>query len=303
MKTIISIVKENAGIEEDNLVIPDVMQNRFGILHGEYILLLLDRLNGEKQYIPVYKDTTTALLGIYLSQISKSELKQISKFIFKNFKEITIIDCKSILHPFSFFSRNYRTNEWHISLPNSSEELWQRMSSKSKQTLRRKRNNLLKELGEDIIFEHYTSEQGIPDEIVLKYFEFKNQLMNRDYGLTAKEYIDSYHITDAYLYKSQANVYISMVFTCEQGKTVYLENLSYNPLYQKESPGFLLYSNVVEELIRKGKTDFFLGKKSQDYKQKFGSENTVCYDSIIFKNFLTYTRFIVYKLIQKIKRK
>ena len=81
MKTIISIVKENAGIEEDNLVIPDVMQNRFGILHGEYILLLLDRLNGEKQYIPVYKDTTTALLGIYLSQISKSELKQISKFI------------------------------------------------------------------------------------------------------------------------------------------------------------------------------------------------------------------------------
>ena len=305
----ISIYKENAGIAEDNLVNPDVVQNRFGSIYGTYTMLVLERDSGEKIYIPLYTDEKNAVIGICLMQISQSELLEIKNFIFTAYKKIKQISCEYSLNSVKGFAKNYTANQWHLTLPKTSEELWERMSSKSKQTLRRKQKHLVEQLGSELEFEHYTMEQGIPDELVKVYFSFKKELMNREYDMSEQEYLKKYYVTDAYAWKSNSLLedksggYVSMVFTCEQGKNVYLENLSYNPAYQKESPGFLLYSKVVEELIKKGKEEFFLGRKYRDYKQKFDSQNTNCYDVIMFRSFSVYVAFICKKIIKKLLRK
>ncbi|MBQ8679087.1 MAG: GNAT family N-acetyltransferase [Treponema sp.] len=305
----ISVYKENAGKTEDNLLTPDVVQNRFGVVYGEYTMLLLERDNREKIYIPLHIDVKTAAIGICLTQISQSELIEVKNFIFKTYKQIKQISCEYSLNKAKGFAKNYIANQWHLSLPKTSEELWERMSSKSKQTLRRKHNHLVEQLGHELDFKHYTVEQGIPDEIVEVYFAFKKELMNRDYGMTSQEYLNNFYVTDVYAWKSDALAnnpergYMSMVFTCEQGENVYLENLSYNPEYQKESPGFLLYCKVIEELIKKGKKEFFLGRKYRDYKQKFDSQNTNCYDVLFFRSLPVFMAFICKKIIKKLLRK
>ncbi len=305
----ISIYKENAGTAEDNIVSPDVVQNRFGYVYGSYIMLSLERDNGEKLYIPLHTEGEKATIGICLIPISQSELSEISRFIFKSNKNIKQINCEYSLNKAKGFAKNYIANQWHLTLPKTSEELWERMSSKSKQTLRRKHNHLVEQLGQDLIFEHYTMKEGIPNELVETFFSFKKELMNRDYNMLSQEYLKKYYVTDAYAWKSDTLAksigggYISMVFTCEQGEDVYLENLSYNPAYQKESPGFLLYCKVIEELIKKGKKEFFLGRKYRDYKQKFDSQNTNCYDVIIFRSLPVYMAFICKKIVKKLLRK
>lgn len=305
----ISIYKENAGLTEDDLVNPDVVQNRFGTIFGSYTMLLLERDNGEKLYIPIHLQENNITLGICLTQISQKELKKIKTYIFKTYKQIKQISAEYSLTKINFFAKNYTANQWHLLLPNTSDKLWERMSAKSKQTLRRKHNHLVNQLGSELVFEHYTITNGIPDKVVNAYFSFKKQLMNRDYRMTPQEYLKNYFVTDAYVWTSPTpsdsigGGYISMVFTCEQGKNVYLENLSYNPIYQKESPGFLLYSKVIEELIKKGKKEFFLGRKHRDYKQKFDSINTKCFDIIIFRSISVYAAFICKKIIKKITRK
>lgn len=304
----ISLYKENASIEDDNLVSPDVVQNRFGTVYGAYTMLLLERDSGEKFYIPFHQDANKGYIGIVLTPLEKDEIKSLAKYIFSNYKSVKQLSCEYSLQKISGFTRNYPTNQFHLVLPETKEVLWERMSSKSKQTLRRKHNHLFNQFESEPEFLHYTMAQGIPDEIVEAFFSFKKSLMDREYGLTAQEYLRQYFVTDAYVWKiatssnDSKEKYLSMVFTCEQGQNVYLENLSYNPSYQKESPGFLLYSKVVEELIQKGKKEFFLGRKYRDYKQKFDSINTLCFDSIIFRSFPVYLVFICKKAIKKIVR-
>lgn len=305
----ISVYKENAGKAEDNIVTPDVVQNRFGVVYGEYTMLLLERDNKEKIYIPIHLNGKIAAIGICLTQISQSELIEVKNFIFKTYKQIKQISCEYSLNKAKGFAKNYIANQWHLSLPKTSEELWERMSSKSKQTLRRKHNHLVEQLGQELDFEHYTMKDGIPDELVETYFSFKKELMNRDYNMQPQKYLKKYFVTDAYAWKTDTPAksigggYISMVFTCEQGENVYLENLSYNPEYQKESPGFLLYCKVIEELIKKGKKEFFLGRKYRDYKQKFDSQNTNCYDVLFFRSLPVFMAFICKKIIKKLLRK
>lgn len=301
----ISIFNDNSDFNNDSLVQPDVIQNRFGAIYNNYIMLLLECDNGKSFYIPVHIKNKSCNIGICLTQINENELNAIIKFIFKHYKTVNQITAEYSLNRLKGYSKNYPANNWHLSLPSTNEELWQRMSSKSKQTLRRKHNHLVEQLGSELEFEHYNIQNGIPDKLVNTYFKFKKELMNRDYNLTPQEYLHKYYVTDAYVWKvnptsNDITLYISMVFTCEQGENVYLENLSYNPTFQKESPGFLLYCKVIEELINKGKKEFFLGRKYRDYKQKFNSENTNCFDIIAFRSFLVYFIFMLKKLIKKI---
>ena len=126
-------------------------------------MIQLERDSGEKVYIPLHKDGKTAAIGICLTQISQSELTEIKNFVFKTYKQIKQISCEYSLNSAKGYAKNYTANQWHLSLPKTSEELWERMSSKSKQTLRRKQNHLVEQLGSELKFEHYTMEQGIPD--------------------------------------------------------------------------------------------------------------------------------------------
>ncbi len=302
----IRIFNDNSTINEDSLVNPDVIQNRFGAIYTNYVMLLIERENDDSLYIPFHKDGNKGNIGICLTPISQNELNEIIKFIFIKYKQIKQIKCEYSLNQANGYVKNYPANQWHLLLPATTEELWTRMSSKSKQTLRRKQNHLIEQLGSEPVFEHYTINEGIPDEIVNIYFTFKKELMNRDYNMLPQEYLHNYFVTDAYVWKINSSdnnsnsKYLSMLFTCEQGENVYLENLSYNPLFQKESPGFLLYCKVIEELINKRKKEFFLGRKYRDYKQKFESQNTECFDIIAFRSLFFYITFLIKKVINKI---
>ena len=304
----LSILNDKADYKDDAFVTPDLVQNRFGTIYGIYIMLLAERENGEKIYIPLKTDKKNASLGICLMKISQEELAEIVKFIFESYPKIKKIKAEYSLNKAKGLAKNYTANHWHLVLPKTSEELWERMSAKSRQTLRRKHKHLVDQLGAELEFKHYTMKQGIPDEIVEVYFSFKKELMDRNYDMSPQEYLKNYYVTDAYVWEVSSPEnnqvkYISMVFTCEQGDNAYLENLSYNPDYQKESPGFLLYCKVIEELIKKGKNEFYLGRKYRDYKQKFDSQNTNCYDVIFFRSMSVYVSFISGKILKKILRK
>lgn len=300
----VTIFRRSAGLAEDGLTSPDVVYNRFGALYGSYTMLLLERSDNTKVYVPLHVSGRHAVLGLYLVQISTAESCELCDFVSRQFR-VSKISWEYSLAPASGICRNHLTNHWTLYLPQTKDELWERMSSKSKQTLRRKERNLQKLLGVDALeFKEYSGRENISSSLVDTFFDYKRKLMAREYNMTAAEYLGRYHVTNAYTWTANGAL-VSIVLTCEQGDDVYLENLTYNPEYEKESPGFLLYGKTVERLVEKHKRTLMCGGGQQVYKQKFASRESVCYNVERYRSLWAalpdYTRKAIAKLLRVVR--
>ncbi len=302
----VRIAVEDAGLEEDARVVPDVVQNRFGTIYGKYTLLELED-GGRSLFIPLYVAGKKARLGLFLSDASPAGLEDLCAFVFTRFN-VKRIDWECSLSPLGsrYVCRNHSTNHWKVTLPASTDVLWSRMSRKSRYNRRREEKNLLERLGGentmacgDLVMSEYEGAEKIAPSIVETFFSFKKQLMNRDYGLTPSEYLAHYHVTNAYTWTYGTRI-VAIVFSCEQGKNVFLENLTYDPEFEEYSPGFHLYGRVIERLIQKGKTALFLGGGKQPYKARFDGQEDSCYNVEVYRNVLAALPSYALKFLKRL---
>lgn len=259
---------------------PNVIYNRIDLFDTNFVILHI--ANDNDYYVELLLKKSHAELGAWLMHISYNDLNMISSFVFLNYSQVEYISFYNVISDRGFTKSKF----FYINLPSTYMEIEDRLNSKSRQTLRRKKRNASEMFGEM----KFTEYNKIPDNIVNKFFQLKEETLNVSYHLSCQEYINKYHVSNAYVLSFGEKI-ASIFFTCEQCQIVYFENFSYDNAFASFSPGMLIYDLVIEQLIRKGKKCFFLGGGNYDYKRKYHSiEVSVC-EGRICRNFFISIKY------------
>ena len=265
--------------------------NRFDLFHPlkNYDVWCYE-YSGNKVYFEVSVYEEVAALGIWLLPLSGEILQEIVSRVFKAYPKVRKIEYQYSLAAIGDYAGH---PSYEIELPDSEEALDLRLSSKGRYNQKRSLRLLGEQYGE-VTFMRYDARDPKAAEVWDRYFEFKQRTHGTSYHLTPDEYCDKYHVTDIYALFAEGEI-ISMILSCEQCDIVYLDNLSYNPEYSKYSPGQILYSFYLKQLIQKGKVMIYLGGGDLEYKKRYGSIKKTVYDGVIYRN-------AFWKFVKKIRK-
>lgn len=256
----------------------EFIYNRYDLIYDNDFSVYKVSEQGSSVFIPFHKDGIHGEIGVWQTPMSEWAFYMlINKIFHDNF----IVDLKIRYSQNQYKKCLSKTNHFHISLPESNVDIQSRMKKKARYNLNRSRIHLANTIG-DLQFKTYASD-SVPDEIILKYFLWKQETHGTDYHMSPDELIRNYHISHIYVLESLSGQAVAILFTCEQCQNVYLENISYDLRYAKFSPGMILYTYTLQTLIRKGKQKIFLGNGEQSYKMHFGSINTVAYSGTVYR--------------------
>lgn len=264
-------------------IVPNFIYNRIDLFSKNFVIL---RIQNEKHgyQLEVQLFDNHAELGAWMMDISKCDFNEIALFLFHNYRNIEYISFYNVISNKVFIAKNH----YHLILPDSYEELKTRISAKSRNTMSRKRKKAEADYGK-IEMVGYEND-GISNEIISAYFEMKQKTHHIRYNLTWKEYLDRYHVSNSYVLYFGGQI-AAMILTCEQCPIVYLENLTYDMELSKYSPGMMAYEMVIERLISKGKTAFYLGGGDYDYKKKYDSVETAVTEGKIYRSWLIELKY------------
>ena len=282
---------------------PDFIYNRIDLFSNNYILLHIQNDNND-YYLEVELLKKHAVLGIWMMRIPGGVFDEISHYIFRNYKEIEYLSFFNAVSDKVFVPKNF----YKVVLPKSYDELSERISSKSRNNMRRKKRIAEKEYG-GVSLEEYVKED-IPDEVIDSYFKLKEKSLRINYNMSTRDYLIRYHVSNVYTLNFGERL-VAILLTCEQCPVVYLENLTYDMEFAKYSPGMMAYDMVLEKLIDKGKDSIFLGGGDYDYKRKYDSVETTVTEGKIYKSRLIsmkygiidfYNKHILWKM-KRVKEK
>lgn len=258
--------------EADNII-----YNRFDLIYSKNVESFSYEYEDKMYIIDAYYENSRAVINIWGKQLPSSVFENIVADIFEHHSEIRCIDIKRTISNYKQLLNEY--NDIRIPLPETVEQLLQRVRGKHRSTIKRIKRILEEEYG---TLEMIMYKSDIPDEIVNQYFLWKQITHGTDYHMLPKEYLRNYHVTDAILLKAGMNG-VAILFFCQVENIVYLENLSYNIELEKFSPGYLVYVMFLEELIYRKCSSLYLGGGEYMYKKRFGAEESITYSGTIFR--------------------
>ena len=272
---------------------------------SQYILDRYDLIANNYMCYEIYCDNTnycvfgivhghSEVIGLGYLDVSKSIVRALVDFIFKNHPELREISFSNLTFG---LGHHVQYKSYKIPLPSTDTVLHKRLSPKGWYNIRRERRLIDEEVGESSFVEYDLN--TIPDSLVEQYFEMKGRTHYGGYGLTPKQYLERYHVTNAYALLS-GNIVLSIIFSCEQLDDVFLENLTYNTDFSRFSPGQVLYDFYLTRLILKGKNTLYLGGGNYSYKERYGSIKETLYVSKVFRNKLYFACFVLNKLYEKV---
>lgn len=254
--------------------------NKYEQIYGNDFQLYRVDYDERSFFVPMHVNKNNAEIGIWMQKIPSRAFNYLIKIIMKKNRNIHCLNIKYSMQPYN--NSLSLTNHVRIDFKDCLVPITLNLKKKAKGNLERSRKKLVQEIGELEIAEYLQEE--IPEEIVNLYFKWKKKSHGTDYNISPKKYINDYHISHAYTLQNGDNMVISIIFTCEQGEIVYLENLSFDSDYAKYSPGWILYVGVLQELICKGKRGIYLGDGQQQYKYHFNSINELAFSGLIYRN-------------------
>ena len=264
-------------------IVPNFIYNRIDLFSKDFIIL---RIQNEKHdyQLEVQLFDNHAEVGAWMMTISKCDFDEIALFLFHNYRNIEYISFFNVVSDKVFIAKNH----YHLIIPKSYEELKMCISAKSRNTMSRKKKKAEVDYGKIEMVEY--ENDSISCDIIAAYFEMKQNTHHIRYNLTWKEYLDRYHVSNVYILYFGEQI-AAMILTCEQCPIVYLENLSYDKELSKYSPGMMAYEMVLEKLISKGKTAFYLGGGDYDYKKKYDSVETAVTEGKIYRSWLIELKY------------
>ena len=249
-------------------------------------------------YFEVLYNSENARLGIWLSKIPRRVLLEAVNYIFKTHKEVKRIGYRYSLEPLGVSSKG---NHFKFELPDKTEEIISNLSKSERKHLKN-RQNRLSEAGK-ITINDYQADWDNPDvvEAFSKFFEFKHITHGTNCNLTARQYIQVQQVSNLYVLRCNNNI-IAVKLSCEQCPIVGGENTSYSMDYAKYYPGIIMQYTLLSELVKKGKTELFIGgsgyQGQRKYKQHFNSIEETVYHGIIYRSLIEH---IVHKIIVAFK--
>lgn len=269
-------------------ITPAFIYNRIDLFSPNYRVL---HVQGDQDfYLEVQLFDHHAELGVWMMPVSDRDLDDICQFIFSHYKSVDYILFSNAISDRVYVAKTH----YDVVLPDTADLLKKRLSAKSRNTMSRKRKKAEADYG-PITMMAYENDK-ITDTLLSTYFLMKEKTHHRDYQMTRDEYLSRYHVSNAYVLNFGERC-AAIILTCEQCPIAYLENLTYDMELSKYSPGMMAYEMVLERLIAKGKTHFFLGGGHYDYKKKYDSVETHVTDGKIYRSWvvaLTYRIGIAY---------
>lgn len=263
---------------------PNFIYNRFelweGQVHGEISLWCYES-NLDKIFFEVLCMDSVARIGLWLSPITPRILRRIVKYIFKHNNKIKKITFENACCAYGIA---YKHNHFRIELPDSSEKLNSRLSSKGRYNIKREKRLLVKDFGRYKI-EDYQALSPEAEKIWKSYFAFKETTHDCNYGLSPQEYCNKYHVTNLYVLSLGDDERVAaIILSCEQCPVVYIENLSYDTELARYSPGQVLYDEYLKTLIDKKVYDIFLLGGNYAYKRRYDSIEEFVYNCVAYRN-------------------
>lgn len=275
---------------------PNFIFNRFDIIYGnDYDMWLIeDEL--KKFYVPVHIDCKKnyAYIGIYLTPLSRSSFKMFISNILSYYKKICRIYINNSLVPSVFLSN---TNIYVIKLPDNISTIDNLLSRQSRKHIRQYYKKLIDIFGNYSINKYDINE--ITDDMIIKHFEYKGELYNLNSEYNNTNYLLNYHVTNCYTLKFE-NMIQAILFTSDTDENRFLENFSYNPVYEKYNLGTLLYHYMIEDSIECNYKNILLGGGKYEYKKRYGSHNYNTFTGYIPIKFIEKNKVLIYQIIIRI---
>ena len=257
----------------------DFILNRFDLKSVKDFELLKWQKFNKEYYVQVSYENNVAVLGLYMARASGEIIRDISRYIFKNRKNVERIEYYLSLQK---YSKHFKTNHYRIELPETSDELLSRTTQKSRYNLRRSFKKLQETYGETT-FEEYDVKDA-PTQIVEEFLKIKRATYDENLTLSAEEYVKHAGVSHVYTMNNSDGI-VAIILSCEQCGIVYLENLAYNGKYGHFSPGQILYRHYLERLIEKKRKNLYLMGGDYEYKGRYGGIEDTVYNGIIYRGF------------------
>lgn len=269
---------------------PDFIYNRIDLFSKDYIVL---HVQGDHEYdMEVQMFPHHAELGIWMMTVSSHDLEEIFQYLFHRYKRIEYILFSNAISDKVYTPKRH----YDVVFPDTPEALKQRISAKSRNTMSRKRKKAEAAWGQITMAEY--ENDAITEGVISDYFAMKAKTHHRDYQMTRDEYLSHYHVSNAYVLNFGERC-AAIILTCEQCPIAYLENLTYDMEFSKYSPGMMAYEMVLERLIAKGKTHFFLGGGHYDYKKKYNSVETHVTSGKVYRSWMMALKYKTYSYVNR----
>lgn len=284
---VISEICENKDEILKKEVFPNVIHNRFDLLYSagnassmgggktDYSMYSL-AFENKVFYVPVYFEGKEAKVGMYLRKLEKEYFNALTKFLFFKHQKLERI---RVLHTYTTLESVQAGAHWHIDLPQTVAEFEARLHKKTRYNTKWYPKKIRENIGEYQILRLDPREAL---EEVLFYFEWKKKLYGYVFEGTAEAYLRQAGVTSVYVMKHE-QMPLAVGFLAETGENVFLENLGYDPRYQRLSLGSVLYYHMIKEMILQKKKVFYLLGGRSEYKKHFNGTCTMTYTGDVFR--------------------
>ena len=266
----------------NNIRSENLIYNRFDLIHEKCrIKTYIFECNGQNYEIQIYVHGLIADANVWGKDIPESAIENLKDKIEEENPQVGAIYIQRVTH--NYFKTLMKGFEQILSLPETEQELLERLNKKESHNIRRK----MRFRGQGSVSLIFYQNDKIPDDLVSTFFVWKNNSHGTDYQMTPQEYLDRYHVTDAIEMRLENTLddeskTVAVLFWCGVEETVYFENISYDKDFEKFSPGFLIYIEFLKELVIRGYRTVFLGGADYGYKKKFNSIARECYTGYVF---------------------
>lgn len=276
-------------------VYPNFIYNRFDLRFGDDFDIFKVEENNKTFYIPYHVENDLAILGVWLTPISKMILDKLIKQIFSLHKRVCKIQIRYSLNTYDGL---IMTNHWRVKLPETKEDFDVLLSANTRRNTKRKPKKIITEFGEYTIL-HYDKDK-INIDFVQKYLNFKYQTLGVDYKLNnPMDFLKQYYVTDCYVLYIK-NQISSVAFFANTEVYSYFENFSYDKNFAAYSLGDVIYYYAICDLISKKYKYIYLGDGWQDFKFCYNGINQLAFDGYVtrkkqtlfdkVKNFFVFKR-------------
>lgn len=236
---------------------------------------------GREQVLTYSVNGINAMAGLWLVRLSQAAEQAVCDHIFALHPGVRRIRYRFALHP---LGEAVPDNHYHIVLPASEEVLMALLRSGARNNLRRCVRRIETELGGYTVTRLARSE--VPLELVRTYFAYKEKNYSLPYTIPPERYLDAYHVSHVYRLDTPDHEMAALLFSCEQGDTVYLENLTYDPELTHYAMGKLLYDRYLAALVGRGQRLLYLEGGDYEYKTAYASTELRVYSGEVWRSAL-----------------
>ena len=280
------IVQTNKSSDYEK-VYPNFIYNRFDLFSKPEDFFALKIKNGREVKFVEYTVKDNQLeLGLWLVPITQDEMDELLFYVTQKHPQVQKIIYKNALIP---KGKAKSHNHFRIVFPETVEEMESRVASKSRAKMRKKIRRAEEIWGPMEILEY--DRGNMPDAVVDKFFEFKLAIRGRKYNMTAREYLDRYHVSHSYVLKFGDTIG-AIRFSCEQCPVVYGENFTYNPEMSEYSLGRYVFYHHLIRMVEKKHPELFFAGGDYEYKKHYGSIEETLYDCVIQVEDLDFTELL-----------